>query len=276
MPIATETITRRQALAGLAATTALCAVPAAAETVATFGRLSLGNPEALERFAYRLLQHEPERATSAGVDTGEHAGLRSRIEGQTPAGQQAYAATLREDLAQVRRTETAGLDPALRTSFEVVESAYATALDGFALPYGDVAVGSWRNTPYVVIQNVGGYIDFPRFLDSDHPVRDAADAETYLSRLEAMPAALDGELERIRAAADMGVIPPAFLLAKAIPQLDASLADAKAAGSLVESITRRTGEAGIAGEWDKRARAIATGPYAAALERQLAELRRQA
>jgi uncharacterized protein (DUF885 family) len=276
MPISFATITRRQALAGLGATTALCAVPVAAQRVAT-ARPSPADAEALlERIAYRLLQHEPERATSLGVDTGEHAALRSRIEDLTPAGQQAYAATLREDLATLRATDSAHLDPALRTSFEVVESAYATALDGFAQPYGDVAVGSWRNAPYVVIQNVGGYIDFPRFLDSDHPVRDAADAEAYLARLEAMPAALDGELERIRSAAGMGVIPPAFLLAKAIPQMEASLADAKAGGSLVESITRRTGDAGVAGDWGSRARAIASGPYAAALERQLAELRRQA
>src|SRR3546814_6422386 len=63
-----------------------------------------------------------------------------------------------------------------------VESAYGVALDGFALPYGDVAVGGWRNTPYVVIQNVGAYLDIPKFPDSDHPVKTLADAEAYLDR----------------------------------------------------------------------------------------------
>ena len=42
----------------------------------------------------------------------------------------------------------------MRTSLDVVKSAYRTALQGFAFPYGDVAVGGYRNTPYVVIQNV--------------------------------------------------------------------------------------------------------------------------
>ena len=65
----------------------------------------------------------------------------------------------------------------------------ATALEGFALPYGDVAVGGWRNTPYVVIQNVGAYLDVPRFLDTDHQIETAADAEAYLARLAAYPAA---------------------------------------------------------------------------------------
>src|SRR3546814_18321972 len=81
-----------------------------------------------------------------------------------------------------------------------VESAYGVALDGFALPYGDVAVGGWRNTPYVVIQNVGAYLDIPKFLDSDHPVKTSADAEAYLSRLNAFSGVLDGETGRLKAA----------------------------------------------------------------------------
>src|SRR5690606_23635780 len=198
-----------------------------------------------------------------------------QIKDLRPEGLDALARTLRADLGRVRAADTSELDPATRTSFEVVESAYATALDGFALPYGDVAIGSWRNAPYAVIQNVGGYIDFPRFLDSDQPVRDAADVEAYLARLEAIPSRLDGELERIRAAAGMGVVPPDFLLAKAIPQLEASLADARAGGSMVDSLVRKASDAGLVGDWAARARPIVSGPIAAALERQLADLRRQ-
>ena len=51
---------------------------------------------------------------------------------------------------RVRALDASALPHATRTSVEVVRSAYATALEGFALPYGDVAVGSWRKTPYVV------------------------------------------------------------------------------------------------------------------------------
>ena len=83
------------------------------------------------------------------------------------------------------------------TGFDVVESAYSTALEGFALPYGDVAVGSWRNTPYVVIQNVGSYIDMPRFMDFSHPMNEPSDVDAYAARIESFPAQLDGELARI-------------------------------------------------------------------------------
>lgn len=267
MTTASIDLTRRQALAGLGATSAL-----ALGGCATIPRASGTDVAALlDSVAYNLLQHEPERATGLGVDTGAYAALRGKLEDQSPRGQAAYAQTLRADLARVRAVDRAGLDADTVTSLEVVESAYATALDGFALPYGDVAVGSWRNTPYVVIQNVGTYLDMPRFLDSTQPLENAADGEAYLDRLEAMPAALDGELERLRAARGMGVVPPVFLLDKAIAAMEATIKDAREGGSLVAPLTRSAGKIGAG--MASRGRALVTGPVVAALERQLAELR---
>ncbi|MBL8656975.1 MAG: DUF885 domain-containing protein [Altererythrobacter sp.] len=265
----TNDLTRRQALAGLGGVSVLALGGCASVPRATAGDVGA----LLDDIAWNLMQHEPERATGLGVDTGSHAGLRSRLEDQSAAGQAAYARTLRADLARVRAVDRAGLDADTLTSLEVVQSAYATALDGFALPYGDVAVGSWRNTPYVVIQNVGTYLDMPRFLDSTQPLANAADGEAYLARLQAMPAVLDGELERMRSARAMGVVPPGFLIDKAITAMEATIADARkdGGGSLAAPLTR---EAAKIGEGPaRRGAAIATGPVVAALERQLAELR---
>jgi uncharacterized protein (DUF885 family) len=152
----------------------------------------------------------------------------------------------------------------------VVRSAYATALQGFALPYGDVPVGGWRNTPYVVIQNVGAYLDLPRFLDSDHRIETPADAEAYLARLQSYAKQLDGELERVQAARAAGLVPPAFLIDKALGQMRLSVKSAREGGTLVESIARRTKS--IAGNWAERARGIAAQEVAPALERQVREL----
>jgi uncharacterized protein (DUF885 family) len=102
---------------------------------------------------------------------------------------------------------------------DVVQSAYTRALEGFAFPYGDTTVGGWRNTPYVVIQNVGAYLDVPRFLDSDHPIENAADADAYLARMQSYARQLDGELERMRTARGMKLVPPAFLIDKALEQM---------------------------------------------------------
>ncbi len=229
-------------------------------------------PQALlDDIAWNLIEHNPGIATGQGIDVGDKAYLRSRLGDSSAAGQRALAQTVRTDLARARAVDKTGLDPATRTSFEVVESAYATALDGFALPYGDVAVGGWRNSPYVVIQNVGAYLDLPRFMDPEHPVRERADAEAYLARLNQIPAVLDGELGRIRDARGKGLVPPAFLLDKAIAAMESSIADArKPDAAYVTGLTSRTAD--IPGNWGERARAL-TAPIVAALERQLAELK---
>lgn len=229
----------------------------------------------LDGVADNLLAHSPEGATSLGIDTGARAAMRGQLSDRSAAGVQALADTLKADLARVRAVDRAGLDHATRTSLAVVESAYGVALDGFALPYGDVAVGGWRNTPYVVIQNVGAYIDIPRMLGSDQPVKTRADAEAYLSRLNAFPGVLDGETERLKAAGAQGLIAPAFLIDKAVPQIEATLTDARSGGSLAENLVTKAREAGLSGDWGPRAAAIASGPVAAALDRQLAALKAQ-
>ncbi len=267
-------LSRRTFLGALGTTTALSVLPGCTTMSMPAGGQAAAET-LLDDIAWNLLRHEPTRATSLGVDTGEHAALRRQLGNSSPEGQDAYAATLRADLARARAFSKDGLDPATRTSFEVVESAYATAIDGMALPYGDIPVGSWRTAPYAVIQNVGAYIDLPRFLDSDHPINDEYDAEAYVARLEEIPGVLSGELERIINAREMGVVPPDFLLDKAIDQMNAQIADARSGGAMVESLVRRTAEEGIAGNWEARATEIVTGQIAPALEAQLAELQRE-
>jgi uncharacterized protein (DUF885 family) len=227
----------------------------------------------LDQLAENLLRLAPESATSLGIDTGARASLRSQLADRSAPGQERIANQIRADLERANAFNVSGLSYATRTSFEVVRSAYATSLQGFALPYGDVAVGGWRNTPYVVIQNVGAYLDIPRFLDSDHRIESAADAEAYLARLQSYAKQLDGELGRIQAARAAGLVPPAFLIDKALQQMSLSAKSAREGGMLVESIERRTKT--IPGTWGERARTIAAREVAPALERQLGELRMQ-
>ena len=224
----------------------------------------------LDQIAGDLLRRAPETATSLGIDTGSRADLRSQLADRSADGVQRLAQQVRTALERINALPTADLSHPVRTSIGVVRSAFVTALEGFALPYGDITVGGWRNTPYVVIQNVGAYLDVPRFLDSDHPIENAGDAEAYLARLESYARQLDGELGRLAAARAMGVVPPRFLLDKALTQLNLSAQNARAGGSLVESITRRTKH--IPGEWAERARRLAAQQIAPALERQIHEL----
>ncbi|MCF2514009.1 DUF885 domain-containing protein [Sphingomonas sp. G124] len=266
---------RRQALGALSAGVAAIALPGGARALATGPSAAdeAGVTALLDSIGENLLALSPEGATSLGVDTGARAYLRSKLADRSQAGQDGLAKTLRADLARAEAVNTAALTHSTKTSVEVVKSAYRVALDGLAQPYGDVAVGGWRNTPYVVIQNVGAYLDVPRFLDSEHPVKNAADADAYLARLESYAVQLDGELGRLKAAGAQDLIAPAFLIDKATNQMTMSVKGAREGGGLVESLDRRTKD--IPGDWANRARAIAQQKVAPALERQLAELTAQ-
>jgi uncharacterized protein (DUF885 family) len=268
-------ITRRTAIAVLASTAASRLLSGCARESVPVARATTEADALamLDEIADNLLRLGPEGATSLGIDIGARAALRSRLTDRSAQGQQQIATQIRSDLDRIKALDTSGLSHATRTSVEVVRSAYAMALDGFALPYGDIAVGGWRNTPYVVIQNVGAYLDIPRFLDAEHRIENAADAEAYLSRLQSYAKQLDGELGRIEAARKAGLVPPAFLIDKAIAQMSVSATGAREGGTLVESIERRT--KGIPGTWAERARTIAAQEIAPALDRQLSELKTQ-
>ena len=267
--------TRRQVLAGLGATTALtlggCAAVARPDSVSATG--PDGATQLLEDVAYRLLAHEPTRATGLGVDTGQYAYLRGQLEDSSPQGLAAKAATLKQDLERVRSFPRNGLDSTSLTNLEVVESAYRLALDGLALPYGDVPVGSWRTAPYTVIQNVGAYLDLPRFMQSSHLIAHGSDADAYIERLEQMPAVFDGELERIRSARAMGLVPPDFLLDKAIGQMEQTIASAGKGELFAKDLQAKLSAKGMAHSHARMAMTLETGPIVEALERQLAELR---
>jgi len=263
--------TRRETLSALAATAAAPLLARATPTVAAPASEAQANA-LLGSMAENLLRLQPAQATSLGIDKGARASYRYRLEDRSGAGQARVAATLKGDLARAEAIDTSRLSFPTRTSVETVRSAYRTALEGFALPYGDVAVGGWRNTPYVVIQNVGAYIDTPQFLDTDHPIENRSDAEAYLSRLAEYPKQLDDELARMRTARAKGLVPPNFLIDKAMNQLGIALKNTQQGGTVVDSLVRRTKEKSIPGNWDARARKIAAAEVVPALQRQIAEL----
>jgi uncharacterized protein (DUF885 family) len=268
-------LTRRQALMGLggASTLALLSGCYPANRPLDAGARAPTSPAdaKLDDIAYRMLAQEPGRATSLGVDIGQYADWRGTFSTPGAAGREAYRSTLSDLLAEARAFPRDGLTPDQQIGFEVVESAFSKALEGMALPYGDVAVGSWRNAPYLVIQNVGAYIDLPRFFESTQPLRAPGDAEYYLARLDEVGAVLDGETDRIREARGNGVVPPDFLLDKTIAQMQASIASA------VENYTAPLAASSLAGAGASvtLAQRMVSSSLIPALERQLKELKAQ-
>ncbi len=259
---------RRQFLASTATLAAFPALPACAK----------GAPSAdtaadalLSATAEQLLTSSPESATSLGIDKGERAHLRSMVEDRSMAGRQKVADGLRARIAQLDALDRNALSPVMQTNVDVVRTAFQNGLDGFAFGYGDVAVGGWRNTPYVAIQNVGAYLDMPRFLDSEHKVESAADAASWLARFEGWAGQIDGETERLKIAYDKGVVAPDFLLDKCLRQIALTRGTDAGKWELVENFT---GKKVVTGDQAVAAAKLAAGKIAPALDRQIAELKR--
>ena len=222
------TTTRRDLLAAGASALALSALPARA--LAATGTATGAATEAdaraealLAQMAEAMLADAPETASGLGIDTGARAPLKARLGDKSPAGQARIAAHVRDRLARLRAIDPNALSPATRNDVEVVRTSHELAAAGFAFPFGDMAMmnsnWSYRNSPYAVAQNTGSFVETPDFLDSNHKIGNAADADAYLSRLEAYAANLDGETQRLRHDAGIGVVAPAFLLDKTLAQM---------------------------------------------------------
>jgi uncharacterized protein (DUF885 family) len=224
--------------------------------------------------AEELLADYPESATSLGIDAGTRVALKSKLQDRSPAGQQAIAQRVARRLEKLTAIDTAALGDAARIDVDVVRTAHEFAQEGFAFPYGDVALlnsnWSYRNAPYVVAQNTGAFLEIPSMLDEQHTVATPEDAEAYLARLEAYAGQIDGETERLRSAAAQNVIAPNFLLDKTLGQLRQARSGKVADWALVQSLAKRTGS--MTGDFAARAAKLAADKVAPALDRQYAEL----
>ncbi|SEI63645.1 Uncharacterized conserved protein, DUF885 familyt [Sphingobium sp. AP50] len=268
------TTSRRDFLVAGSSAIALSALPARALAATDTAD---GRAEAiLSDMAEAMLADAPESASGLGIDTGARVALKSRLGDKTPAGQAQIAAHVKDRLAKLRAIDLKPLSPGARTDVEVVLASHEMAADGFAFPFGDMAMmnsnWSYRNAPYAVAQNTGAFVETPDFLDSNHAIKDAADADAYLARLHAYAANLKGETERLKHDAGIGVTAPAFLLDKTLKQMATVQAQPIDQWVPVASIARRTRD--MPGDYAAKAQQIVRDEVAPALAAQVAELQR--
>ncbi len=262
------TTTRRDFVIGTGASLAAASLTssAASETQDTAAR------KLLDEISEELLIDYPENATALGIDTAARAALKSKLSDRSAAGQKLIAQRVAQRLERLKAIDAAALGSATRIDVDVVRTAHEFALEGFAFPYGDVALlnssWSWRNAPYVVAQNTGAFLEIPSMLDEQHTVTTREDADAYLARMEAYAGQIDGETGRLREAAAQKVIAPDFLLDKTLNQAKIARGGDIAQWSLVTSVAKRAKDATVT----ERAVKIAKEKVAPALDRQIAEL----
>ena len=270
----TMTFDRRQFLLGSAAATGALALSGCAGIVP---RSETAAARALYDSIFEgMLRISPETATGLGLDTGERAYLRSRLSDSGPGGKSGAYRALLDQLPALRGIDRAGLPGREKAWLDTVLWLGERVSDVAAIPYGEF---DGYPIPYAISQLTGSYQSIPDFLDSQHRIETREDAQAYVSRLEAFGANINLEVDKARADAGRGVVPPAYIIDKTLTQTRTLRAERGEAASLVQSLVRRAREKNIAGDWGTQAAAIVDGRIAAALDRQIAlltELRRGA
>ena len=265
---------RRQFLLGSAAAGAYALSGCA--TMAGGGTASARARALYDRIFEAMLETAPEMATGLGLDTGERAHLRSRLSDASRAGKMRSYRPMVEALPELRRIDRAAL-PAQERGWLDTVTWVAERIGSFEqFAYGSIG-GYNYPIPFVLSQLTGSYQDVPDFLDSQHKIETAADAEAYVARLQDFGRNIDFEVDHARADAGRGVVPPAYILDKALTQTRTLRGEPARDSGLVRSLVRRTGEKNIAGDWATRAAAVVEGRIYPALDRQIAvltELRR--
>ncbi len=230
----------------------------------------------LADFAEQILRLRPEAATSLGLDHGARRALKSRLNDVSSANDQRWVAQARSMLTHLHTIDAAKLAPLDRLRLETVKYAATAATEGARFLCGRPVAAFTDNgvAPFPVTQQDGAVTSVPEFLDSQHQIADAGDAEAYLARVAAFAHILDQESERIAAQAAHGVAPPSFIAINALGQLTQYRHTPAAQQKLVFSLVTRARALGLAGDWEGRVTELVQHQVYPALDRQIAAFAR--
>lgn len=218
----------------------------------------------LDRIADEMLLSDPELLTMLGMDRGPKADARFKLSDRSQAKIDADKAKFVDAMKAVKALDRGQLNAADQVYYDTLEFFGDTVMTGYDFPYG----GGFSPSPYTVSQLGGAYQQIPDFLDSQHRIETADDAEAYLSRLSAFAAGMDAERARMQAEFAAGAVPPDFVIDRTLTQMDAITGTAVADSVMTKSLARRTAEKDISGDWAARAEAILTNEVYPAIQRQ--------
>ncbi len=264
------TLRRRSFVQSIGAAVLATSIPAAARGP---GEATTGSGDAalrtlLDRIFNDRLTESPEGATALGLDTGKNAALRSQLSGRSAADEARDLARAKRELAAIRAIDPDTLGENARLDHDIVTYQLERSIAGRErFTYGSAG---GRYAPFRLSQLSGAYRDVPDFLDNQHRVRDAVDADAYLARLEAFATVLDQESERQRADAARGVFAPDYVLDTTLKQF-ASLRDkAPSEFGLVTGFKAKLEAAKLPPERGAQAEKIVADKIFPALDRQRA------
>ncbi|MDE2266790.1 MAG: DUF885 family protein [Alphaproteobacteria bacterium] len=234
------------------------------------------NPEAaklnalFDTFMSEILDRSPEFVTSLGLDTGNRAYQKSMLGSRSLAEVAALKQLNTSQLTRLRAINRGALSGMDAVNYDAVLYGVQQQEDSDKrFQYGAIGAGA----PYVLTQLTGAYQNVPDFLDSQHQIANKTDADDYLARLTAFGEVLNQECEVTAHDVALGVIPPDFILSRALEQMTTLRGQPAEKSPLVNSVVRRTKEKKIAGDYAGQATRIVNEIVYPALDRQMALLK---
>lgn len=217
----------------------------------------------------QTLDKSPEVVTMFGLDKGDRAAAKSKLTVPTRAEEDDQRAFTRRQRAELSRIDRSKLDARNANYYDSLTQNLDGVIATYDIPYGQ---GGWPN-PYRVSQQGGAYQSTPDFLANQHTIETAADADAYVARVNAFADVLMAETDRLKEDYALGVIPPDFILAKAIRQQDGVLATPAATSPLTQSVVDRGRAKGLTGDWGAQVERLVTERVYPALAAQNAVLK---
>ena len=222
-----------------------------------------------DEFLSENLARSPETSTRLGFDEGPSALARWQLDDRSPSGIAARKEDVSSQLARLRAFDDGALTGMDAINFESV--LYSLELDDEANRRFDFGAGG-TGTPYVLTHSRLPFQSLSQFLDTQHGIEVLSDADAYIARIEAVAGAIDQVTEHAREDAGKGVIPPDFILDKAIDQSTAARDTDPSKALIITALERKLRERGLTTDHAAAAREIYARRIMPALDRQIAAL----
>ena len=219
-----------------------------------------------ERIFQEQVATSPTYATFLGLDKGELAPLRSKLDIRpVAAARREEAARTDKFIGWLEAIPEAGLSEPAKLNREVILWDLKTSNVG--PKRFDI---SNPQSPYEVSQQDGSYFSIPDFLHSAHTIDNAADGEAYLSRLAQFATVLDNESAEVRRQAGTGFLAPGWSLDLALKQMKDLRAPTPEQSTMADSLASRAAAKNVPGDWRARAAKIIADQVYPALDREIA------
>lgn len=219
---------------------------------------------AFDRGFKNMLDLSPGLCTAVGLDNGKHAYQKSKLDHANQESRDKYLGFLKTTLSEFKAIDRNSLSGMERINYDTMIWDGTNQIKGIESFKG----AGGGSGPYAVSQLTGSYQTTPDFLDSQHSIETKADAEAYISRLNEFAQVLNEETDNFNEDAKLGIVPPDFVLKRALQQLIPMTKTKAEENNLVKSLARRLKEKGISGDYVWRAEKYVDGPIRRALIRQ--------